>query len=262
MSEQFTIGILETGLVPDELVKRHSSYPDMFTNLLQGEVPSDWSFKSFSPVQGDFPKDVTECDAWLITGSKFGAYEDYDWIHRLRAFLADAYAQDRPIVGICFGHQILAEALGGKVIKSPKGWGCGAHVYDWTDKPDWMEKAEQALPANKEGTFAIQAYHQDQVVDLPVDATVIAKSDFCDYAALAYRDKAISFQGHPEFASDYASELFDLRKGVGLPDDVAEAAIATKDHPLDRALLGKAIVEFLKAHQASRTSSEPAKKAG
>ncbi|HAT84527.1 MAG TPA: GMP synthase [Rhizobiales bacterium] len=262
MGEQFTIGILETGLVPEELVEKHSSYPDMFTNLLQSDVPTDWKFRAYSPVQGDFPGDVMDCDAWLITGSKFGAYEDYDWIHRLRGFLTEAYEKDRAIVGICFGHQILAEALGGKVIKSSKGWGCGAHVYDWTDKPDWMQKAEQSLPSREEGSFAIQAYHQDQVVDLPRDANVIAKSDFCYYAALAYQDKAISFQGHPEFSPDYSSDLFSLRKGVGLPDDVADAAIATKEHPLDREVLAKAVVEFLLVYQANRTESEPAKKAG
>lgn len=247
----FSIGLLETGLVPDELSEHYESYPDMFRHLLSDNMPKDWIFKTFSPVQGEFPDKVSQCNAWLVTGSKFGVYEDIDWIHQLRAFLAEAYAKDRPIIGICFGHQLLAQALGGKVIKSPKGWGCGAHRYEWCTQPQWLKEAQKSGMSNEQ-SFAIQAYHQDQVVDLPKEAKVIAQSYFCDYAALAYQDKAISFQGHPEFASDYASDLFELRKGTSLPDEIADAAIATKNTPLDQPLLAKAVIEFLKAHQISR----------
>jgi GMP synthase-like glutamine amidotransferase len=262
MAETFTIGILETGLVADELVGTYSTYPDMFVKLLRDDLPQDWSIQVFSPIRGHFPEHVGQCDAWLVTGSKFGAYEDFDWIHKLRAFLADAYEQDCAIVGICFGHQILAEALGGKVIKSPKGWGCGAHRYEWQDKPDWVSKAEQAAGKKGRSSFVIQAYHQDQVIDLPKDAKIIARSEFCDYAALAYQDKAISFQGHPEFAADYTRDLFALRQGAGLPDDIAEAAIATTNQALDRALLAQAIVEFLKAYQISHLNKQKISKAG
>lgn len=254
MQQPMTIGVLETGLVPEELVDQHSTYPDMFTHLLGQEAVGKVKFERFCPLQGDFPTAPDHCDAWLVTGSKYGVYEDIAWIHQLRDFLRQAYQQDRAIIGICFGHQLLAEALGGKVIKSPKGWGCGAHTYAWTQKPDWMEEAERVHEKAGKPDFAIQAYHQDQVVALPKEAQVIASSEFCDYAALSYEDKAISFQGHPEFSANYATDLFLLRQGDSLPHDVAQDAIDTKDHPLDRQLLAKAIMQFLHHYQLNRST--------
>ncbi|MCT4656974.1 MAG: gamma-glutamyl-gamma-aminobutyrate hydrolase family protein [Cohaesibacter sp.] len=249
-SYPFTIGILEAGLVPDELRADYGSYPAMFEALLEQNAPTDWAFETFSPVEGHFPTSVKQCDAWLVTGSKFSAYEDLDWIHHLRDFLSHAYSADVPIVGICFGHQILAEALGGKVAKADQGWGCGAHRYKWIEKPDWMEKADPQ--ARQNGSFVVQSYHQDQVIVLPQEAKVLAQSDFCPYAALSYEDKAMSFQGHPEFSANYASDLFALRRENGLPAHIADAAIATKNTPIDQDLMARGIVEFLEAFQTNK----------
>lgn len=243
----FVVGILETGRPPESLAGTFSSYPDMFAQLLGVHAPDDWDFQYFRALDGELPQSITACDAWLVTGSKFGAYEDLPWIHNLRDFLARAYQGGQPIVGICFGHQILAEALGGKVIKSDKGWGCGVHQYEWAENPDWMPDGGSGKP-----DFAIQAYHQDQVVDLPEDARVIARSEFCDYAALAYKDQALTFQGHPEFASDYSQALLQSRRGDTLPVDVADAALATMDDPLDSPAIGHGIVRFLQRHQAKK----------
>ncbi|RED53795.1 glutamine amidotransferase-related protein [Aestuariispira insulae] len=235
------IGILETGRPSEDLMAVHKDYPHMCQRLLE-EAGSDLEFSQFAVLDGELPKDPAQCDAWMITGSKFGVYEGHDWIERLKSFLRQAYDRDVPIIGICFGHQILAEALGGKVIKSDKGWGVGVHSYPIRETRDWMEAGKEAL--------SIQAYHQDQIVDLPPDATVLAGTDFCPNAMLVYGNKALSFQGHPEFQADYAEDLIKARRGVLLAKDVADKALKTVRDQSDSNLAARWILNFLRDHQS------------
>jgi GMP synthase (glutamine-hydrolysing) len=212
------IGILETGRPPDVLKDKHRSYPGMFEELLAAANP-DLTFVSFAAVDGDVPADPSVCDGWLITGSRHGVYEKLPWMLQLEQLIRDAVKARIPVVGICFGHQIMAEALGGKVEKSAKGWGLGLHDYEVRQAPAWMDGAPPRM--------TIPAVHQDQVVTKPEGAEVIASSDFCDFAALAYDDIGLSFQGHPEFSESYQRDLMDVRfKGLA-PDDVIEAAMAS-----------------------------------
>ena len=172
------IGILQTGRVTDPLRETHGDFPDMMIGLLQD---GDFTFQTFAALDGAFPGSVTECDGWLLTGSRHSTHDDLPWIATLETFLRDAYAADMPMVGICFGHQILAQALGGKVEKSPLGWAIGPTTYDF---------------ANGEKTV-INAWHQDQVTRLPLGATCIATSEFCENAALVYGNRALTYQAHP-----------------------------------------------------------------
>ena len=209
------IGILETGRPPESLKDAHGSYPDMFVQLL-AEANPDLSFVTFAAIDGEVPDDPGVCDGWLITGSRHGVYEKLPWMLKLEQLIRDAVAAKVPVVGICFGHQIMAEALGGKVVKSDKGWGLGLHDYEIAKAPEWMEGAPDRM--------TIPAVHQDQVVVKPAGAEVIAGSEFCTYAALAYDDVGLSFQGHPEFSEAYQRDLLDVRfKGLA-PDDVVAAA--------------------------------------
>ena len=248
----FTLGILEAGRVPDALAARFETYVDMFARMVKTSAPDHWAYRTYAVLDDELPSSVTDCDAWLITGSRFGAYEDYPWIHALKGFLRSAYGAGVPMVGICFGHQILAQALGGRVEKSGKGWGIGTHHYQWVDdKPAWVKATE----LNESDDFAIQAFHQDQVAMVPPDATIIAQSEFCEVAALAYGQQVISFQGHPEFKSDFVSHLIEDRRGPILGDAVADKAVATLDQPIDDVAIGEAIVEFLKARQREKMAS-------
>lgn len=222
------IGILVTGRVHEELEQRHGDYAAMFEALL-GRVAPDFTFRAWYPVEGELPESVEACDGWLVTGSKHGVYDDLPWIAPLRQFLARARAAGRPIVGVCFGHQILAEALGGAAAKSERGWGVGLRRYRVLRRPSWMADAPDEL--------AIHALHQDQVTEIPGDATVLAESDHCPFAMLAYGDPelpdAISIQPHPEFAEDYLRELVRMRSGVAIPPETAEAALASLGAPTD-----------------------------
>ena len=226
---QMKIGILTTGHPPENTIDKHGSYANAFERLLTGY---DFEFTNWNCLEGDFPETVNDADGWLLTGSKFGAYEDLPWIAPLEDFIRSAYSKDVPIVGICFGHQILAQALGGRVAKFDGGWSVGRVEYN-------LEGHSDAIP--------LYAWHQDQVVAIPEDARVVGSTPFCEYAALAYGDKAYSVQPHPEFSESFFEDLFAARKG-GLPKETiaqAENSIAMAK-PTDSAAIANTIAAFFK----------------
>ena len=220
------IGILQTGRAPEELRERHGDYDDMFRRFLGGR---GFEFATYAVLDGVLPDNVHDADAWLITGSKFGVYEGHDWIPPLETFLRGAYADSVPIVGICFGHQILAQALGGKVEKFSGGWSVGLVDY-----------ALDGFP----GGARVLAWHQDQVVVPPVDATVVGSTPFCRHAALAYDDRAYSVQPHPEFDSQFVVDLVAARRSI-LPEEVAERALASLGPETSSKAISDRIAEFL-----------------
>jgi GMP synthase-like glutamine amidotransferase len=207
------IGILETGRPPEDLAQ-HGSYAQMFERLLGPEL----DYVVYPVIDDVFPVRVHEVEGWLVTGSRFGVYDDAPWIRRLEAFLREVVAAKVPVVGICFGQQILASALGARVEKAAAGWGAGPHEYDILERPAWLEGAAER--------FTLNAMHQDQVLSLPPGARLIASSDFCPFAALAYGDHAISLQAHPEFDNAYERDLVALRRGALIPEAVADPALA------------------------------------
>ena len=227
------LAILETGAPPDGVAKTFGDYPAMFRQLL-GEGAHDYT--TLDVAAGELPKTVTDYSAYLITGSSAGVYDPLPWIDPLKAFLVSAKGR-AALVGVCFGHQIMAEAFGGKVIKSPKGWGVGLHRYEVRDARDWMDPAPGV---------AIAASHQDQVVELPPGAAVVAASAFTPYGMLAYGDQpAISIQLHPEFDPPFAQALIAARRGTRFSDSEADAAIASLQAPNDRLKVGGWIDRFL-----------------
>ena len=164
------IAALETGVPPGDLAERFGDYPDMFERLL-GLGPMD----RFDVERSHFPAAPQDYDAYLITGSPAGVYDPLPWIAELMSFLQAAKGQ-AALVGICFGHQAMAQAFGGQVIKSPKGWGAGLHAYEVRAREPWMDDV---------GQIVLPASHQDQVVAPPPGAEVIASSAFTPFAALA-----------------------------------------------------------------------------
>lgn len=220
------IGILQTGLAPDQLMDEMGDYPDMFQRLLAGQ---GFTFKTWRVLDGELPPDVTAADGWLITGSKFGAYEDHTWIPPLEDFIRASYAAHVPMVGICFGHQIIAQAMGGRVEKFSKGWAVGPTDYDFGGK-----------------NMRLNAWHQDQVVEKPETAEVVGSNAFCANAALLYDDRAFTVQPHPEFRPDFVDGLMKTR-GKGLvPDGLLEAATARLDEPLSDTSMAGQIAAFFK----------------
>ena len=223
------LAILETGAPPPALEDRFGRYPAMLESLIGLDA------RSYDVAAGALPPDVGRHEAYLITGSAAGVYDDLPWIPRLIAFLRAARGKTR-LVGICFGHQIMAEAFGGRVEKSGKGWGVGLQSYPVVRHEAWMDPVP---------LVAAPASHQDQVVRAPADADLIVSSLFTPYAGFAWRDRsAISFQFHPEFAPDYAKALIAERHDR-VPDP--DAAIASLDAPNDNDRVAGWIRRFLQA---------------
>lgn len=223
------VAILETGRPPDDLADRFGDYPDMIERMLGPGFDAE----RFDVQAGELPEANTH-DAYLLTGSPAGVYEPLPWIEELFEFIRSV--RDRKMIGICFGHQAMAAALGGRVEKSDMGWGIGLHSYSIVGREPWMDGASE---------IAVPVSHQDQVVIQPPNTDVVAESTFTAFAALAWKDRpAISFQFHPEFAPEFAKALIAKRYDV-LPDP--DAAIASLDAPNDRDVVAKWISNFLKA---------------
>ncbi|OAF19003.1 type 1 glutamine amidotransferase [Bradyrhizobium neotropicale] len=228
------ITIIETGHVPNKYRERHGSFPDMFARMVRTADPSA-AFDIVSIPDGEALPDPRQLDAILITGAAAGVYDGLDWIAPLEEFVRTAHANRTPMVGVCFGHQLIAQAFGGTVRKSDKGWGIGRHVYQVT--PDNGVVDGEAL--------AIACSHQDQVIEAPSDARTIMSSDFAPHAGLLYANgTTLSVQPHPEFDVAFARVCCKLREG-NAPDAVVAAARASLAEPLDSAKLGGAITRFL-----------------
>ncbi len=200
------IGILQTGIAADALLPKHGDYPDNFEVMLQGR---GFEFEVFPVINGVFPSGPEVCDGWLVTGSKHGAYEAHDWIPPLEKLIREIYAADQPMIGVCFGHQVIAQALGGTVEKFAGGWGVGNFTY--TDK-------------NGDNAITLNAYHQDQVVKAPECATDVLGNDFCANAVLTYGNKAYTMQPHPEFSTQYIRDLIEARAIGVIDDDILQQA--------------------------------------
>lgn len=197
------IGILKCGQSPEPLRAALGDYDDMFVELLAGH---GFTFNTYHVEGMEFPRDVHDAEGWLITGSRHGVYEDHAFIPPLEAFIRRAHDQGVPVVGICFGHQIVAQALGGQVEKFSGGWAVGAQDYEWDGQ-----------------TVTLNAWHQDQVTSPPPGARVAASNDFCRNAALVYGNRALTMQAHPEFGDKFIDGLIEHRGDAVEPDRIAGA---------------------------------------
>lgn len=231
--------ILEVGDVPADLQAEFKSYPLMFIDMFAA-VDADFEYETIQISHGEPLPDIADVQAVLLPGAVAGVYDALDWMEPLREFIRRAYARNIPMVGVCFGHQIIADALGGDVRKSEKGWGIGRHVYDVV-KP--LEFVDDIGPQ-----IAIAASHQDQVITPPAEAEVFLSTDFTPNAGLIYENAVtMSVQPHPEFNRDYIAALIEARRGTKLTQDVADKAIASLDKPLEGAKFAKAITRFFEA---------------
>ena len=223
------IGVLNTGHPPDN-VAHDGPYDRYFARLLDGH---GFDVTGWNVVDGVFPDSVNAADGWLLTGSKHGAYEDHPWIPPLEAFIREAHAAKVPMIGVCFGHQIIAQALGGKVEKFAGGWSVGLTEYQMNGR-----------------SYAINAWHQDQVVEKPAAAKVFASTDFCENAGLVYGDTIWTIQPHPEYGADFLENLINTRGPGVVPDALLQDAISKLDRPNDRMEIAEIMASFFKKERA------------
>ncbi|WP_297111690.1 gamma-glutamyl-gamma-aminobutyrate hydrolase family protein [uncultured Devosia sp.] len=234
------ITTIEVGRVPQPLEQDYSPYREMFQTMFSSTGMA-FEHDAIDVLGGQPLPDPSTLEGIAITGSSAGVYEDHDWLPPLREFIRKAYAARTPMLGICFGHQVMADALGGDVRKSEKGWGLGRHQYQVVARPDFMASAPE--------TLSVVCSHQDQVITPPSEAEVVLASDFAPHAGLFYRTgQALSFQPHPEFDDSYGRALVELRRGRAT-DDVIESALASFSTGSDSPKLRDYIAQFM--HQAA-----------
>ena len=198
------IGILQCDHVKSKLQPKFGNYPEMFATMIHAQNPKH-ELLNFAACDAELPHHTDFCDAYVLTGSASSVYEDLQWIRDLEAFVRSLHQQKIPTVGICFGHQLLAQALGGETLKSSKGWGVGVARHRVVVNKDWM------IPKVEEVKVLVS--HQDQVTKLPPQAERILQSEFCPNAMFQLSEHAIGCQGHPEFLPEYSHALMEMRKG-------------------------------------------------
>lgn len=229
--------IIQVGETPAALRPHFGRYPSHFRDMFDA-TGAGFTYEPVYVLDGEALPDPATLEGIVITGSAAGVYDGHPWIAPLRAFVRSAYAARTPMLGVCFGHQIMADALGGGVRQSDRGWGLGRQVYDVVARPDFMQGAGD--------TLAVAASHQDQVVAPPPEAEVFLASAFTPNAGLVYANgAAASLQPHPEFDRAFARGLVELRRGNPLGDAEVDALAAGLEAPLDHADTARRLARFL-----------------
>jgi len=230
------IGILEADIMDDDVQKRYGGYLDMFEKLLSA-ADAQLAFQTYQVKLQQYPQHIHECDVYLITGSKSSCYEDVDWIHRLKQFVVDCVEQEKKLLGICFGHQLIAHALGGRVQKSDKGWGIGMVSSDVTHTAHWIMPKQQQVN--------LLVFHQDQVTRLPPKASLVASNDFCPIASYHVDGSILTFQGHPEFNHGYLQYLMTKRRDI-IGEQAYQQGMESLQQDEDNELVAQWIVNFIR----------------
>jgi len=219
------------------------SFCDLLIDLFEKCDPDHRIHMAEMPViEGSFPEDPEAFDGYLITGSPFSVYDPHPWILRLLDFVRIIYDAKLPLAGICFGHQAIAQALGGEVAGSSKGWGVGIRRSSLLDSTSWMDSAATSCD--------LIYSHRDQVTALPDGARLLMGDDFCPYASFSMNDTVFALQGHPEFTREVALELIHLRADA-IGHLRADKAIKSLDLPHHGDRVGKWLVDFFLHGSAS-----------
>jgi GMP synthase-like glutamine amidotransferase len=227
--------ILDNDQLDPVLAETYHSFGKMFTQLFE-RVGAHWTFEVFNTVRGEYPDSFDAFDAVLLTGSHADSFSDEPWVLELRQRVTLLLKQRKKLVGVCFGHQLIALCMGAKVGRSPQGWGTGRMTYDWH---------QQDLPHSGERTqISLLASHQDQVAELPVGATLVASNAFCPVAAFTVGNEVFCIQPHPEFVENFSAYLLNKRRAL-LGETLYHSSMESLNGGHEGEHIARLLVEFL-----------------
>lgn len=232
------VGLLVCDHVRDDLVHVAGDYPDMFGALFADR--EEVELASYDAVDGELPSRPGDCEAWIITGSRYSVNDDLAWIRDLEEFIRRVSGARVPLVGVCFGHQLIARALGGSVARSADGWGVGCvevEVRNEEPRPAWMEPARDR--------YRILNSHADQVVRLPEGTRVLGSTGHCPVSLMTVGDYLLGIQGHPEMSSSYLKALIESRRGRSIPEGTASRGLESLEVGSDSTVVREWMLNFM-----------------
>jgi len=225
-------GLLICDHILPELEHINGQYIDMFNQLLP-----ELELIPYYVCDGEFPKGPGEHEVFICTGSKYSVYDPHPWIKELCTFVDQIYHAEKVFIGLCYGHQMMAHALGGEVAKSNHGWCIGVHEFELNDEAEWIDPRQE--------NFSLLMMCQDQVTKLPPRSKVFAQSNKCPVAMYTIGNRFLGVQAHPEFSKEYNRALFTSRtERIG--EQVVADAITQMDKPLNTQQVVRWIMNFIK----------------
>jgi GMP synthase-like glutamine amidotransferase len=230
--------ILENDILDGALAQSYSGFGSMFFRLFESVGVEDWSMEVFNTMRGEYPASFDPFDAVLLTGSRADSFSDDPWVVELRSQVTRLLAERKKLVGVCFGHQLIALCMGAPVGRAPQGWGAGRMTYDW-HRPDLPHSQDRCQ-------ISLLASHQDQVFALPEGATLVASNDFCPVASFTVGNEVFCIQPHPEFSEDVSAYLLDKRRHL-LGEEKYAASRASLEHGHEGLHIGRMVVDFLQS---------------
>jgi len=231
------ICLLKCGSIYESFKNRFVDYDIMFINSFR-ESAVDINFEVFEVHKDIYPSNLTKYDGFLSSGSLSSVYHNDPWITKYQKFIVELFQKKQKHVGICFGHQMIAHALGGKVEKAKQGWGMGIKRATIKKYTSWMD-------GFLNDGFNLIVSHQDQVVKLPENSTILAGNDHCPFSMFTVTKYFLGIQAHPEFTKDYHLATIDLRSKKVDPLIIKNAK-KTLSQPTDEKLIIHWIENFFR----------------
>jgi GMP synthase-like glutamine amidotransferase len=235
-SKGFRLGIIQCDEVRSELKDVYGDYDQMIINAIRRTNPEIIGI-TYRVFDGKLPYSVDDCDGWIATGSRYSVNDNNSWTRRLENFVRDIFEASRPLVGICYGMQMIARALGGTVQLSASGWGIGVKTSQIHRREQWIDNALG-------DAVNLLVSHKEQVTSLPRNGFCIASSDTCLNSIIRVGSSMVGFQGHPEFSYEYARAMMDLRRDV-IPAQTMKAGLDSLQIMVDNDGVFRSISQFL-----------------